>query len=124
MPPKRGPARSSGFVYCDHCDKVVSRQTSWRHHLEAQQTAALAANLQLPSAPQPPPDGFDSPPLGDISLTSTELALSDIHPSDLEDDDDDNVASLGAILQPLDPPSESESDEEMQELSMLCQDMQ
>ncbi|KIO17526.1 hypothetical protein M407DRAFT_32809, partial [Tulasnella calospora MUT 4182] len=123
MPPKRLQARSSGYVFCDHCNKVVCRQTAYRHQLDAQQAAALAATIPLPPTTQPASNDDDSPPLGDISLTLSEQALSDFHMSDLDDSDDD-LANLRIALQPRRPPSEAESDDEMQELSLLYEDMQ
>lgn len=111
MPPRQRPERSSGYVLCDHCGKVVSRQTANRHTLNAQQAAALAAAVQLPPTPQPATSNdLDSPPLSDMSLTLSEQALSDIHSGDLEYDDLANAYT--APQHHL--PSEDGSDEDMQ----------
>lgn len=70
------------YVLCDHCGRLVYRSTAWRHQASAARAQALAEALNIP--PQIP---VQSPPLSpdQMSLTSTERALSDLHISELGD---------------------------------------
>lgn len=125
MPPKR-PAKSTGWQYCNHCGKTVSRWTAARHQKGLETQAALDAALNLPPEPLPEPNPQIepsppiSPPLGDISLTSTERALSPINANDLDDDD---LAILGVGFQFPTVSAETPDDEEILELSMQYEDL-
>ncbi|KAG8959182.1 hypothetical protein FRC05_007984, partial [Tulasnella sp. 425] len=78
---------------------------------------ALAAGLNLPPEPDPEPNPVlpSSPPLGDISITSTEQALSDL--------DEEDLAILGIEFQ-LPTPHVESPDEDIQDLSMLYEDLE
>ncbi|KIO28560.1 hypothetical protein M407DRAFT_6720 [Tulasnella calospora MUT 4182] len=130
MPPRARPATSTGYQICPHCDRYLSRSTVWRHLNYQNIDAALIAGLNLPSEPDPlpapnplpEPDPLpepislpSSPVLGDISITSTDRALSPINLGDLDEED---LAILGAGFELSNTRTGSPDDEAIQELSM------
>lgn len=117
MPPKGCPATASGYRYCSHCNSYISRSSFWRHNREPLTEEALAAGLNLPPESDPEPNSVlpSSPPLGDISITSMEQALSDL--------DEEDLAVLGVEFQ-LPTPRVESPDEDIQDLSMLYEDLE
>lgn len=102
------PLGSSGYQYCNHCNRTLHRSVVWRHQILVQQTDALAAAVDIPLAdppspsPSPPPDlSMGDVSMGDLSITTTEQALSDIHLSDIEDEGLDISHLPAAQLTPV-----------------------
>ncbi|KAG9018790.1 hypothetical protein FRB90_009638 [Tulasnella sp. 427] len=121
MPPKSRNANSTGFVFCDHCSKTVSRITFWRHKRDAQYNEALAANLSNPLQPTADigPSAEEELEAGNISITSTEQALSD-----LSDVDDEDAVTHGNQHTTAHPSPGRQASELVHELTYLYNQMQ
>ncbi|KAG8979609.1 hypothetical protein FRB90_008048, partial [Tulasnella sp. 427] len=129
MPPKARPATSTGYRVCPHCNQLVARLTVFRHlRNKGLRRDALIADLSIPpaearpSSPLSPTLPSISPPPGNISITFMELALSDIHLRDL-DNDDITTFPFGNQHQPDHVPN-LENNPEIEDISMLYEDLQ